>query len=413
MLSKKIWVALRILVILVLLFGFAVLGIFGGFNYVISQDTRFSNLKKGLAEGKYKVTADNKDAVTVVVETGDSTSDIADKLYEKGLIKNKLVFSLMSKINGFDGAYVAGTHYLLKSYSYDELMFFMTLESATVSVTIPEGATYVQVKKILHKAGLTFNDEEFDQCMNSPNMFVDFDFIANIDINEDRDFILAGYLYPDTYMFDINAKPETIIRRFLSNMKNKLYAEYYTRAKGLKMSMDQVITLASIIQMETGKPRDMMYVSAVFHNRLKSKDKSLRKFGSSATVNYLVEKNGGKTSLLHSDEELAIDSPYNTYKHEGLPPGPICMPGLDAISAALYPEPGCGYLYFCATGDGGTAFATTLKQHNKNIAKYKDNWTKHEDVTEEEPQGEDIDDQNAGKDPDEDTTPAETTTKKN
>ena len=274
MLSKKIWVALRILVILLLLFGFAVLGVFGGFNYVISQDTRFSTLKKGLAEGKYKVTADNKDAVTVVVETGDSTSAIADKLYEKGLIKNKLVFSLMSKINGFDGAYVAGTHYLLDSYSYDELMFFLTLESATVSVTIPEGTTYVQLKKLLHKAGLTFDDEEFDQCMNSPDMFVDYDFISKIEINEDRDYILAGYLYPDTYMFDINAKPETIIRKFLSNMRSKLYRRVLQACQGLKMSMDQVITLASIIQMETGKPLDMMYVSAVFHNRLKSKDKS-------------------------------------------------------------------------------------------------------------------------------------------
>ena len=407
MLSKKIWVALRILVILLLLFGFAVLGVFGGFNYVLSQDSRFDTLKKGLAEGKYKVKADTPGAVTLVIETGDSTSDIADKLYEQGLIGNKLVFSLMSKINGFDGAYVAGTHYLLKSYSYDELMFFLTLESATVAVTIPEGTTYVQLKKLLHKAGLTFDDEEFDKCMNSPDMFVDYDFISKIEINEDRDYILAGYLYPDTYMFDVNSKPETIIRKFLNNMRGKLYQEYYTRAKALNMSMDQVITLASIIQMETGKPLDMMYVSAVFHNRLKSKDKSLRKFGSSATINYLVEKQGGKTSLLHSDAELAIDSPYNTYTHEGLTPGPICMPGLDAISAALYPEPGCGYLYFCATGDGGTAFATTLKQHNKNIAKYKDNWTKHEDVTEEEPHGEDIDDQNAGGEPDEDTPPAD------
>jgi UPF0755 protein len=90
------------------------------------------------------------------------------------------------------------------------------------------------------------------------------------------------------------------------------------------------------------------------------------------------------------------------------------MPGLDAISAALYPEAGCDYLYFCAKGDGGTAFATTLKQHNKNIAKYKDNWTKHEDVSDDEPHGEDIDDQNAGEAPEETTaTPAETTKKKN
>ena len=403
MLSKKIWVALRILVILLLLFGFAVLGVFGGFNYVISQDTRFNTLKKDLAAGKYNVKPDTPGAVTIVVESGDSTSDIADKLIEKGLINNKLVFSLMSKINGFDGAYVAGTHYLLKSYSYDEIMFFMTLESATVSVTIPEGSTYLQVKKILHKAGLTFDDEEFDKCMNSPDMFVDYDFIAKIEINDDRDYILAGYLYPDTYMFDINAKPEAIIRKFLNNMRSKLYDEYYKRAEGLKMSMDQVITLASIIQMETGKPLDMMYVSSVFHNRLKSKDKSLRKFGSSATINYLAELKGEKITLLHTDDQLKIDSPYNTYTHEGLPPGPICMPGIDAISAALYPEPGCGYLYFCATGDGGTAFATTLKQHNKNVAKYKDNWTKHDIVTEEEPHGEDIDDERASRDAAEET----------
>lgn len=411
MLSKKIWVALRVLVIILLLFGFAVLGVFGGFNYVLSQDTRFDNLKKGLAEGKYKVQADTPGAVTLVVETGDSTSDIADKLLEKGLIKNKLVFSLMSKINGFDGAYVAGTHYLLDSYSYDELMFFLTLESATVAVTIPEGTTYYKLKKILHKAGLTFDDAEFDMCMNSPDMFVDYDFVSKIEINDERDFILAGYLYPDTYMFDVNSKPETIIRKFLNNMKSKLYDEYYTRAKGLGMSMDQVITLASVIQMETGKPLDMMYISAVFHNRLKSKDKSLRKFGSSASINYLIEQRGEKTTLLHTDEQLKIDSPYNTYTHEGLPPGPICMPGLDAISAALYPEPGCGYLYFCATGDGGTAFATNLKQHNKNIAKYKSNWTKHENVTEEEPHGEDLDDENIGKHTGDETTPAETTKK--
>ena len=411
MLSKKIWVALRVLVIILLLFGFAVLGVFGGFNYVLSQDTRFDNLKKGLAEGKYKVQADTPGAVTLVVETGDSTSDIADKLLEKGLIKNKLVFSLMSKINGFDGAYVAGTHYLLDSYSYDELMFFLTLESATVAVTIPEGTTYYKLKKILHKAGLTFDDAEFDMCMNSPDMFVDYDFVSKIEINDERDFILAGYLYPDTYMFDVNSKPETIIRKFLNNMKSKLYDEYYTRAKGLGMSMDQVITLASVIQMETGKPLDMMYISAVFHNRLKSKDKSLRKFGSSASINYLIEQRGEKTTLLHTDEQLKIDSPYNTYTHEGLPPGPICMPGLDAISAALYPEPGCGYLYFCATGDGGTAFATNLKQHNKNIAKYKSNSTKHEDVTEEEPHGEDLDDENIGKHTGDETTPAETTKK--
>ena len=160
-------------------------------------------------------------------------------------------------------------------------------------------------------------------------------------------------------------------------MQNNLYDEYYARAKKLGMTMDEVITMASVIQMETGKPSDMMLVSAVFHNRLKNKDESMHYLGSSATINYLIEMRGGKTSLLHSDDELGIDSPYNTYTNKGLPPGPICMPGSDAISAALYPEPNCNYLYFCATGiEGGTAFATTLKDHNKNVEKYKDNWKK-------------------------------------
>ena len=139
--------------------------------------------------------------------------------------------------------------------------------------------------------------------------------------------------------------------------------------------MDEVMTLASIIQMETGKPIDMMYVSAVFHNRLDSDDESMRYLGSSATINYLIKSNGGKSTLLHTDSQLSIDSPYNTYTHPGLPPGPICMPGSYAISAALYPEPNCNYIYFCATGiEGGTAFATTLSEHEENLEKYKDNW---------------------------------------
>ena len=383
MLSNKVRVALRILIVIVLLFGFAVSGVYVGYNYVISQDKRFINLKADIEKGKYNIKADTEGAVTVVIKSGDSTADIADKLYEKGLITNKGLFSIISKLNGFDGAYVAGTHYLLKGFTYDELMYFLTLAPDAVKVTIPEGSTYYEIKKILHDAGLNFDDDEFDKCMNSPNLFVDYEFISQIEIKEGRDFILSGYLYPDTYYFDINASPESIIRRFLNNMQNNLYDEYYERAKKLGMTMDEVITMASVIQMETGKPADMMLVSAVFHNRLKNKDESMHYLGSSATINYLIEMRGGKVSLLHSDDELGIDSPYNTYTNKGLPPGPICMPGSDAISAALYPEPNCNYLYFCATGiEGGTAFATTLKEHNKNVEKYKENWTK---VDEPEP----------------------------
>ena len=374
------------MIILTLLFGFAVAGVYVGYNYVISQDKRLTQLKDDIKDGKYIIKADTEGAVTIVIKSGDSTSDIADKLYEQGLITNKFLFSIISKLNGYDGAYIAGTHYLLKGFSYDEIMYLLTMEPAVVTVTIPEGSTYYEIKQILHDAGLNFDDAEFDKCMNSPNLFVDYEFVSQIEIKEGRDFILSGYLYPDTYDFDINASPESIIRRFLNNMQNKLYDEYYVRAKRLGMSMDEVITLASVIQMETGKPVDMMYVSAVFHNRLDSDDESMRYLGSSATINYLVEMNGGKKSILHTDSQLSIDSPYNTYNHQGLPPGPICMPGADAISAALYPEPNCNYMYFCATGiDGGTAFATNLSDHEANIEKYRENWEKADEASQTEP----------------------------
>ena len=378
MMSDKVRIALRILIVVILLFAFTIIGVYVGYNYVLSQEARFSTLSEGIEQGKFIINKDTPGAVPILLEAGDSTSDIADKLQEEGLIDNTLMFSLLSKINGFDGAYIEGTHYVTAGLTYDEIMYYLTLEPASVSVTIPEGISYEEIKEILHKAGLNFNDEEFDECMNSPNLFVDYDFISKIEIDPDRDYILAGYLFPDTYTFDVNASPESIIRKFLNNMNNKLFEEYYTRAERIGMSMDEVITLASVIQMESNNVRDMMYISAVFHNRLNAKSEDMQFLSSSATINYLIKKKGGKATIKHSSNDLEIVSPYNTYKNKGLPPGPVSMPGLDAISAALYPEPNCNYMFFCATGDGGTAFAVTLKEHEKNIAKYSGNWDREE-----------------------------------
>ena len=388
MVSKKIKIAFRILIILVLLFSFAVVGVIFGYNYVLSQEKRFEALSAKIESGYYdELSADTPGVVTVVVNTGDSTSDIAERLRTAGLINNTFIFSLLSKINGFDGSYVAGTHYLLKNFSYDEMMYFLTLEPASVKVMIPEGATYQEIKQILHKAGLTFDDNEMDRCMNSTNLFVDYSFVSKIAVNDDRDYVLAGYLYPDTYVFDVNASPESIIRKFLNNTATKLYDDYYARAKKLGMTMDEVITLASIIQSETGRVSDMMYISAVFHNRLNSKKEDDHILGSSATINYLIKTRGGRATIKHTDEQLNIDSPYNTYTHEGLPPGPICMPGSNAIAAALYPEPNCNYMYFCATGDGGTAYATTYSEHQKNVKKYSANWDAADSAVETDDNG--------------------------
>jgi len=374
MLPKKLKFVVHILIILLLLVSFAIMGVYVGYNYVITQEERFTALEASIEDGSFKVDMNTEGAIPFVIRTGDMTSDIADQLFELGLIDNTFMFSLLSKVNGFDGAYQAGTHYLLQGLDYDEIMFLLTQRSVSVTVTFPEGITYEEMKVKLHEAGLTFSDEEMDECMDSPNLFTDYRFVSQIELVEGRDHVLSGYLFPDTYEFDVNASAETIISTMLNNTENKLYDEYYERAESLGMSMDQIMTLASIIQAESSNMTDMMYISSVFRNRMNSSDESMHYLGSDATVNFIRRMNGLDPDLFLTADDIALDSPYNTYMYQGLPPGPICMPGQDAIQAALYPEPNSNYMYFCADGYGGTLFAVTLAEHENNVATFQANW---------------------------------------
>lgn len=374
MFSKKLRVAVRILIVVLLLFTFVVLGVYFGYNYVISQDKRFAELEARIENGEFVIDKETEGAVPLLIKTGDLTSDIADSLFEQGLIDNTFVFQLMSKINGFDGAYVAGTHYLVPGLTYDEIMYLLTQKAESVVITFPEGITYEQIKAKLHEAGLEFDDAELDECMDSPNLFVEYDFVSLISLTDERDHVLSGYLFPDTYEFDVNATPRQIVTTFLNNTNVKLYDEYYERSAAIGMSLDEVMTLASLIQFETNRAVDMMYISAVFHNRLNSDDESLHYLGSDASINYLREMHGLQPHLVLTADDLAMDSAYNTFTNPGLPPGPICMPGLDAIQAALYPEPNCNFYYFCATGDGGTAYAVTYSEHQANVDMYSSIW---------------------------------------
>lgn len=373
MLPRRLKLVIRILVTLLLLAGFAIIGVYVGYNYVLSQEERFETLTQGLEDGTFTVDMNTEGAIPFVIKSGDMTSDIADNLFDLGLIDNTFMFSLLSKVNGFDGAYIAGTHYLLQGLDYDEIMFLLTQEAESVYVTFPEGITYQEIKVRLHEAGLTFSDEELDACMDSPDLFTDYTFVSQIELTDGRDYVLSGYLFPDTYEFDINATPERIISTMLNNTEIKLYDEYYQRAAALGMTMDEVMTLASLIQSESSSLSDMMYISSVFHNRLNSDDVSLHYLSSDASINYWRVANGLAPELDLSVDDLAADTPYNTYTHEGLPPGPICMPGIDAIQAALYPEPNSNYLYFCADGNGGTLFAVTLAEHERNYERYLEN----------------------------------------
>lgn len=365
-----------LLVVLLMIIMVGITGIFLGYNYVTSQGNRFDSLQKALKDKTLIINKDTPNSVMIVVGAGDDTSAIAQKLKDSGLINNTLVFTLMSKFNGFDGGYLAGTHFLKADLSYDEMMYMLCQEPEVITITFPEGMTYAEVKLKLLAAGLEFDTAKLDECMNSPNLFVDYKFVSLIQAAEGRDFILSGYLFPDTYNFDMNATEEEIVNTFLRNTEAVLYEDFYVRAAKIGMTMDQVMTLASVIQAESGNPSDMLSISCVFHNRLKSEDIAMQKLESCATINYLRQNAGLTKVWAASTADQLLESPYNTYLHAGLPPGPICMPGKDAITAALYPS-NENFMYFCATGDGkgGTAFAVTAEEQAANVEKYKPFWT--------------------------------------
>jgi len=207
------------------------------------------------------------------------------------------------------------------------------------------------------------NKNKFAKIANETKF--EFEFLNNVP--NTLHLKLEGYLFPDTYNFDLASGEEGILKIMLSNFNRKFKPEYYTRAKKLGMTVHQVITLASIIEREAKLAEERSIISGVFHNRLKKK----MKLESCATIQYILFMEKGIIKETLTEEDLKIDNIYNTYKYSGLPPGPICNPGEDSIKAALYPDDENEYLYFVAKGDGSHVFSKTLKEHNEAKKKYK------------------------------------------
>lgn len=370
MISKHITRTIVIVLVVFALLAVTAVGFYMGFTFVLTQNNRFEELQEKYSDSTQRdlITADTPGVVEIVIPRAADTQKIAEILKDMEVIENTFFFTVLSKFNGFDGMYMAGTHYVLPAMNYDEIMYTLAQKPQSVRVTFPEGLTYSQVKERLREANVNFDEDELDNMVRNPQLFLDYDFVRNIENKDGRDWLLQGYLYPDTYEFDINTDEETIIRTFLNNTQRKLLAEYDERAASdrISMSMDEIITLASIIQIESAKIEEMRTVSGVFHNRLNREGWTL---SACATVNYLRLETHQDTKLWLSDEDIAQfeNSPYNTYIYLGLPPGPICSPGEDAIRAALWPE-NHNFYFFSATGKGENVFARTFEEHERNIA---------------------------------------------
>ncbi len=318
-----------------------------------------------------EIVIDESEGVEFVINRGANTTQIAGELMKNGLIENETVFKLLSKINGYDGTYKSGTHIVKKDLSYDEMMRVLSSNSLTRKVMIPEGKTFTQIVDILYNNKIIKDKEKFIESANTE--VFDYEFLKDL---PDRKYRLEGYLFPDTYEYDYNASDREILTKMLDNFDNKFKEQYRELMANLpvEMTMDKVVIMASIIEREAKDPDDRHIIAGVLYNRLKNKDKTLRRLQVDATIQYVLLNKTGlyKDRLLY--EDLQVEDPYNTYLNEGLPPGPICCPGEASIKAAVNPDD-TRYLYYVAKGDGSGshAFARTFNEHQANIKKYSQN----------------------------------------
>lgn len=304
--------------------------------------------------------------VTVNIPKNANIGQVAQALNDKGVIKDIEFFKLYSKLTKAPKTFSGGTYQL--SLDMDYMALINTIKSSenqitTVKLTFREGLNALEIADMLEKDGVcsaknalaAFNSDSFDNK---------YDFIKNITNTSERYYKLEGYLFPDTYEFYKGEKTDQAVEKLLSNCNEKLTKQIRAKIENNGMTIDQTLTLASMIQSEAADKSDMYNVSSVFHNRLTSNDKVLICLSSDPTIYYPYKK----LELVPESIRSSFKSRYNTYNIEGLPPGPICSPGLDAIDAAINPA-STDYYYFCHDKNGKAYYASTVSQHNANLKK--------------------------------------------
>ena len=301
--------------------------------------------------------------MTVDIPEGASTSEIARILKKSGVITEPFAFRLYVMFKQEDG-FQSGEYIMTDKMDYDSIIYALqagTERTDVVEIMFPEGSTSVDIAKKLEEQGVC-SASEFLAALNGDGY--NYTFVDNIPQNDLRFYKLEGYLFPNTHQFFVGESVDSVINRFLKDFNLQITDGMRTRMNELNLTLDQTLILASIIQKEASDPDEMKNVSEVFHNRLRNSD-HYPNLQSDPTIFYVervIKKNIGMTNQ-------AMYDAYNTYVCNGLPVGPICNPGLDAIEAALYPAQHEQTYYYFVTDNAGTYYyAETLEQHDANIA---------------------------------------------
>ncbi|MBE7091692.1 MAG: endolytic transglycosylase MltG [Clostridiales bacterium] len=315
----------------------------------------------------------DKTPVLFTINEGASMSYVATKLEDAKLIKSSLGIKLLADFTSVSSKIQNGEYVLDRTMSVQDILDVITKSSTSakvVSVTLVEGMTVEDFAEQLKSAGVISSVDSFlNECKNA-KAYSDYYFVKPLYDNGNLKYNLEGYLFPDTYEFYAGSSNDVVIKKLLSRLNSVYTVKYTERADELKLSMHQVITLASLIEKE-GKGEDFKKISAVFHNRIKKG----MKLESDVTVQYALDIK----KLVLTADQLKTQSPYNTYVVTGIPAGPICNPGKDAIEAVLYPDNEIlngGYLYFTLTDPytGAVAYSKTYEEHVKIKNQYQPVW---------------------------------------
>lgn len=333
-------------VILAFLIVFAIAAIAAGVLYL-----RYQNRYKQSLNPK---TPGSQEMIEVAIPSGSTATTIAKILQDHGIIDDSDMFKLQIKKKNLGKELKAGNYRLSPGMSSSEILTALTEQQERVveKLVVPEGFEIKNIVQRLEKMNF-FEVRQFSELVSDKAYFeTDFPFLKDLPEHSS----LEGYLFPATYEIKKEDSAKSLIEQMLRAYR-RIYQNHIEGKMPEGMNLNQLMTMASIVEREARTDEDRPLISSVFYNRLNIK----MPLQSCATVQFLL----GERKANLSTEDLKIDSPYNTYKNAGLPPGPIANPGLKAIDAALKPAQ-TEYLFFVLTGeDGSHTFTKTLEEHNK------------------------------------------------
>jgi len=287
------------------------------------------------------------------IEPGQSLATIAQNLKNESIISNKTYFKLFVKYTKAEKKLQAGEYILSASKSPEQILEILVKGKVKLyRITIPEGMNIYEIAVLVEIADFCRKEDFINLCHDKT-------FIVSLGI---QSISLEGYLFPDTYFFPKNTSCQTVITTMVAHFNNIFTKEWQEQAKTMGFSVHDIVTLASIIEKETGDAQERPLISSVFHNRLK---KNMR-LESDPTVIYGIENFDGNIKRKH----LEMVTPYNTYQIKGLPLGPIANPGAMSLQAALNPAH-TEYIFFVSKKDTTHQFSKTIQEHNKAVEQYQ------------------------------------------